>query len=191
MSEDEIVKSIVEYRNKNGLLPMSKDLKLSIGIAHNCKVFSKYGGYTKFLENHNLIHKNSILKQGYLTLCPTTGLDGWNYISKIEAIFANFLFSNKIEYYQQIKLGKFKGSNDLTIDFLICYKDKLYAVEVDGLGKIRKNVNNLAEKRKRSAIRLWNWILLPRDKIRWLMNSKRQLEYWEELVSLAEPWQNI
>lgn len=181
ITRDHVIDLLLKYEEKNGFMPYAKTLKESIGIAPNSRIFRNHGGYQAFLIDNGLATEESI-NHGAITPIRMRGKDGYMYDSKIEAMVANFMMKNKIEYWPHIGLGTYRHqTNQLTIDFLVRY-NKLYAIEIDGLGKLRRNISNMEEKQLRSNKNGWIWKVISRDKARYLC-QQRNMEYWERLVS--------
>lgn len=181
ITEQSILNKLTQFIEHHGFIPYAHNLKASIDVAPNSTLFKRHGGYLQFLINVGLIDELQ-LSHGALTPIRTYGNDGFFYDSRIEAAFANFLLNHKIDYIPHICVGVFHHpTNQLVIDFLVKYHGQL-AIEIDGLGKLRRNVVNMEEKKRRSELRNWRWIIIPRDKVRHLC-QKQDMEYWERLVS--------
>lgn len=154
-------------------------------MAPNIKLITEEGGYISFLAKHNLINIECY-NSGIITPIRTVGIDGIIYDSKCEAMLANFLLQKHIPYISHFGVSTHNHkTNQLTVDFLIKYNIPI-ALEIDGLGLIRgeKSKVNMVEKKIRCLERGWKWLVVPRDKVRYLCN-KQNMGYWDRLVSLA------
>jgi hypothetical protein len=185
ITSNECVARLEVYRDEYGYLPYAKDLKTAIGIAPNIRLITEEGGYISFLAKHGLINFECY-NSGIITPIRTIGADGVMYDSKCEAMLANFLLRTHIPYISHFGIGTYNHkTNQLTVDFMIKY-DTPIALEIDGLGPIRseKSKVNMTEKKTRCLERCWKWLVVPRDKVRYLC-SKQNMEYWDRLVSSA------
>jgi hypothetical protein len=185
ITSDECIARLGAYRDEHGYLPYAHDLKIAIGIAPNIKLITEEGGYISFLAKHSLIDFECY-NLGIITPIRTVGIDGVMYDSKCEAMLANFLLQKRIPYIAHLGVGIYNHkTNQLTVDFLIKYDTPL-ALEIDGLGLMRseKSKVNMAEKKTRCLEYGWKWLVVPRDKVRYLCN-RQNMEYWDRLVSSA------
>lgn len=165
-----IINELRKFWGDHGRYPYAEELKATIGIVPNSKIFKESGGYISFLIENNLVGEDTPIKCGRVTIKPTMGLDGKRYGSKCEALFADLLFRSKVSYLTQVKVGKFNGNAQLTVDFLVY--DIPLAVEIDGMGPLRDNTANVTEKHNRCKKHGWKWAVLSRDKVKSLCRSK-------------------
>jgi hypothetical protein len=180
---DGLVKQLQVYHAQHGTLPFACDLKTEIGVASNCAVIAKHGGYDAFLARHNL---SNLKRLGKVTIRPTFGLDGRLYQSYTEAILADWLLGNGFDYLPQLPLGTYRHpTTQLTLDFHVRIGLANLAVEVDGMGKLRRNHANMNEKERRCRAKGWWWLVMTREQVRHL--KKSGAEYWDGLVSSAKP----
>lgn len=87
------------------------------------------------IENRNRIWGIDLSCNSNLFGIPTIANDGNKYRSRFESIVVNFLLENKISFNYEVRVCL---DRQWTCDFLIC---GLW-VEVDGLGKYRKNAGS-------------------------------------------------
>lgn len=185
VSEADVISRLETFKKAHNYFPLSHDLKSSIGICSNSSFFKRAGGYSRFMQSVGLIQ---ISGQGIVTAYRTMASDGHIYDSKCEATFADFMLLNKIDYLPHVGVGVYNHrSIQLRIDFLVTWQGRSYAIEIDGMGKLRRNLDNIQEKRRRCENRGWEWRWIPRDKVRYLCR-KRCMVYWEHLVSLVNTY---
>ena len=131
LRKSELKKGPGKYCSRKCYYPDAEIIKVR---CYNCnKIIKKYKSR---LNTYNFCSKNCFTqKQEFGWGIISKGLDGYTYSSKIEALFANFLFTHKLKYKRSVPIVK---SRNWTCDFLVKSKNKDIWIEVDGMDTSRR-----------------------------------------------------